>query len=101
VAETRNHEGNDPDVLRYCHDALQAVSPSNPKGIVPAIADDAKRQQLDEALHHFRDFLQNGRHPQKTGANAGRYDVDHRDAQFALAMRKVWLVYIARLLADT
>jgi hypothetical protein len=92
-AEARDHEGADPDVLRHCHDALSALSPRSPKTILPAVADQDKKDKLDRALQDFRAFLQNGRHPQQTGG----YDVDHRDAQFALAMTKVWLTYIARL----
>ncbi len=96
-AEARFHEGYDADVLRHCHDALAALSPKDPTRIVPSIADDAKRNQLNETLHEFRDLLHRGRHPLKTGEDAGRYDVDHRDASFALAATKVWLTYLARL----
>ncbi len=95
-AEARDHEGADPDVLRSCHDALAALSPSNPKAIVPAMADEAKREKLDAVLQAFRSFLQSGRHPQPSRTQAGGYDVDHRDALFALAMTKVWLTYLAR-----
>jgi hypothetical protein len=96
-AEARFHEGHDADVLRHCHDALAALSPKDPTRIVPLIADDAKRNQLNETLHEFRDFLHRGRHPLKTGGDAGRYDIDHHDAAFALASTKVWLAYLARL----
>lgn len=95
-AEARDHEGADPDVLRCCHDAIAALSPSNPKALVPAMSDPAKREKVDAALLAFRNFLQSGRHPQASGEQAGGYDVDHRDAQFALAMTKVWLTYLAR-----
>jgi len=96
-AEVRFHGGYSADVLRHCHDALAALSPKDPTRIVPPIADDAKRNQLNKTLHEFRDFLQRGRHPQKTGDEAGRYDVDHRDAAFALGATKIWLAYLAKL----
>ncbi|MGI8562614.1 MAG: hypothetical protein ACR2MZ_03500 [Candidatus Dormibacter sp.] len=97
LAERRNQEGSDADVLIRCYDALGALAPTDPKAIIPADINAEKRAVLDKALLEFRDFLQRGRHPQKTGDARGRYDTDHRDSEFALAMTKVWLTYIARL----
>lgn len=91
LAERRNQEGSDADVLIRCYDALGALAPTDPKAIIPADINAEKRAVLDKALLEFRDFLQRGRHPQKTGDARGRYDTDHRDSEFALAMTKVWL----------
>jgi hypothetical protein len=96
-AEARFHEGHDADVLRHCHDAFTALSPKDPTKFVPPVGDDVKMDQVNETLHAFRDFLHRGRHPLRTGDDAGRYDVDHRDAAFALAATKIWLTYLARL----
>lgn len=97
-AEARYHEGHDADVLRCCWDALEALSPSRGDKIVPELPDEAKRDAIDQDLAKFRSFLQGGRHPRETRpGGGGRYHVDHRDADFALAQTKVWLVYLGRL----
>lgn len=97
-AEIRYHEGADADVLGICWDSLEALSPGAGKLIVPPLADERKRSDIDLALGKFRSFLQNGRHPREAApGEGGRYHVDHRDAQFALGVTKVYLTYVARL----
>jgi hypothetical protein len=96
TAERRFEEGADAEVLRSCHDAFTPLA-EGPKGIVPQVADDEKRNAIDVHLRGFRNFLQNGRHPSR---KTGLYTVDHRDAEFALAQTKFWLTYLARLELD-
>jgi hypothetical protein len=57
-----------------------------------------KRDHLNIVLKNTKDFMHAGRHVSKQGQRIGEFDVDRRDADFALAQTKIWLVYIARLL---
>lgn len=100
-AERFAHDGNDAEVLQQCYAAFDVLegAPKNILERLPATAR-AKRDRVDEALVGFRTYLQNGLHLTTEGRTEGEFGVDRRDAEFALSQTKLWLAYIARLLAD-
>jgi hypothetical protein len=99
-AETFYSNGNDAQVLAACYAAFESFS-SDPKRVFSAITDTTKRRHLDDLMIHTKNFLHSGRHVVRNAQQSrfeGDFDVDHRDATFALAVAKSWLVYTAQLL---
>ena len=99
AAERFYAEGRDAEVLQRCYAAFESVDGA-PKGIFDRVADEKKRQRLNDSLREVKAFMHGGRHVAEAGPSDGEFAVDHRDAAFALAQTKVWLSYISRLLAD-
>ncbi len=60
-----------------------------------------KRQKIDALLDQTGKYFHAGRHVSKTGPQQGEFPVDHRDAEFALALAKFFLAYIAKLLPQS
>jgi hypothetical protein len=100
-AERFYRDGNDAEVLQRCYAAIGALQGA-PQNILDSMVDPDpdKRAKVDKALQSFRGFLQSGRHVNTSGSWEGAFAVDRRDADFALSQTKLWLAYIARLLAD-
>jgi hypothetical protein len=76
------------------------VSPGAAKDVLAKLTDEEKRKHLDTLLVAARNYLHAGRHVSKTGTRVGEFDVDHRDAEFALGVTKMAISYVARLLAE-
>ncbi len=100
-AERLYREGNDAEVMQRCYAVFDSLKGA-PQNILDglAVTDPDKRAKVGKALQSFRGLLQSGRHVSKSGAWEGDFSVDRRDADFALTQTKLWLSYIARLLAD-
>jgi hypothetical protein len=99
AAEQFYAEGRDAEVLQRCYAAYESLDGA-PKGIFDKVADEKKRQRLNESLKDVKGFMQGGRHVAEAGRSDGDFAVDHRDAAFALGQTKIWLSYIAHLAAD-
>jgi hypothetical protein len=99
-AERLYREGNDAEVLQRCYAVFDSLEGA-PKNIFDSLGatDPDKREKVDKALIAFRTYLQSGRHVSTSGDSDGQFPVDHRDADFALSQTKLWLTYVARLLA--
>jgi hypothetical protein len=100
TAQERFTRGDDPGVLQSCHGAFESLSPGAPKDVLAKLTDPEKRKHLDELLLAAKAYLHAGRHVSKAGARLGEFDVDHRDAEFALGITKMAISYVARLLAE-
>ena len=100
VEQAENHflHGNDPEVLQSCYAALESLEGA-PKAIFDKVSDPQKRDHLNTVLKNTKDFMHAGRHVSREGERVGEFDTDRRDSDFALSQTKIWLVYIARLLA--
>jgi hypothetical protein len=100
-ADRYYHDGNDEAVLQRCYAAFESLEGA-PKAIFESLAglDPGKQTKVDRALQSFRDYLQSGRHVSTAGTKEGDFDVNRRDADFALSQTKLWLTYIARLLTN-
>lgn len=92
--------GNDPAVLQSCHGAFESLGPGAAKAILAKLSDVEKRKHVDALLMTAKNYLHAGRHISKTGTRIGEFDVDHRDAEFALGVTKMVVAYVARLLAE-
>jgi hypothetical protein len=100
TAEEQYQQGSDAAVLQACYGAFESLSPGAPKAILAKLTDLEKRKRLDELLVTAKTYLHAGRHVSRTGTRLGDFDVDHRDAEFALGMTKMAVSYVARLLAE-
>jgi len=100
TAQERFERGDDPGVLQSCHGAFESLSPGAPKDVLAKLADEEKRKRLDTLLVAAKNYLHAGRHVSKSGTRIGEFDVDHRDAEFALGVTKMAISYVARLLAE-
>lgn len=97
-AERFFHMGDDEQVLQLCYGAFESLA-DDPTHIFDGVHDERQREKLDSLLRQFKAFLHGGRHVSKEGQFEGAYPVDHRDAEFSLGVSKVFLAYIAKLLA--
>lgn len=88
--------GDDPAVFLRCRGAWDAL-PGNKMATFDIIADATKRSGLDELGKRFSQFLRAGRHVATDGSQQGEFPVDHRDAEFALNMTKLFVGYVSRL----
>jgi len=88
--------GDDPAVFLRCRGAWDAL-PGNKTAIFDIIADTTKRSGVDELGKRFGQFLHAGRHVATDGSEQGDFPVDHRDAEFALNMTKLFVGYVSRL----
>jgi hypothetical protein len=86
--------GNDPGVFQYCRAAFESLE-GFPKNIFAAVEDEEKRKSVDTLLKESQHYFHSGRHISETG---GMFPVDHRDAEFALALARFFMAYIAKLL---
>ena len=93
-AERLFREGNDAEVLARCHAAFESLAGA-PERVVEGVSDPKKRERLNNALRDITLYMHAGRHVSPSAD--GEFDVDHRDAAFALGQTKLWLSYIARL----
>jgi len=99
TAEARYWSGDDPGVLQACYAAISALDP-DPQKILDKMDDPEKRNQVDALLRQAKVYMHAGRHPTKEGVMLGHFNVQRRDADFALAQTKVWLTYISRLISE-
>ncbi len=99
-AEQQFALGNDPGVFQYCRAMIESLG-GYPKQIFAALGDEEKRQKIDALLDQTGKYFHAGRHVSKTGPQQGEFPVDHRDAEFALALAKFFLAYIAKLLPQS
>ncbi len=97
-AEQQFASGNDPGVFQYCRAMIDSLE-GYPKQIFSKLGDESKRQQIDELLNQTGKYFHAGRHVSKAGPQEGEFPVDHRDAEFALALAKFFLAYMAKLLS--
>ena len=88
--------GNDAEVFFKCRAALEAL-PGAPKRTFDFIGNATKRQRIDELAKQFVDYLHTGRHVERSPGEQGKFPVDRRDAEFALALTKVMLAYASSL----
>jgi hypothetical protein len=100
TAQEQYQQGNDAAVLQACYGAFESLSPGAQKAVLAKLTDVEKREHLDELLKTAKTYLHAGRHVSTTGAKEGEYDVDHRDAEFALGVTKMAVSYVARLLTE-
>jgi hypothetical protein len=99
TAEEQYHQGNDPGVFHSCFAAFERFR-GDAASAFPTISDEEKRKKINDLLAKLNAFFNSGRHTSKSGPQAGFFAVDHRDSEAALAMSKVFLTYIAKILAD-
>jgi hypothetical protein len=97
-AERAYAAGDDVAVFSRLRASLDAL-PGAKKAILDGIADDEKRQRLDELLKRAGEFLHSGRHVSSTGSTAGTFPVDHMDAAFALDLMRVMLSHLSLMLS--
>ncbi len=92
--------GNDPGVFQYCRAVFESLE-GFPKSIFAAVEDEEKRKSVDTLLKEAQQYFHSGRHVSETGPQQGMFPVDHRDAEFALALAKFFLAYIAKLVPQS
>ncbi len=96
-AQTRYERGDDPGVFSSCRAVFESIV-QDPRRILEQVEDDDKRQKVDELLKQANAYFHAGRHVSKSGPQQGEFAVDHRDAEFALGMAKMFFGYTAKLL---
>ena len=65
------------------------------------MTDGKKREAVDKLLKQTRSYFNSGRHVSKSdGSHKGSFPADHRDAEFALYLSRVFLAHTAKLLAS-
>jgi len=99
-AEQQFALGIDPGVFQNCRAAFESLE-GFPTEIFATVKDEDKRKAVDAVLRKAQDFFHSGRHVSKAGPQEGLFPVDHRDAEFALALTRSFLIYIAKLLVRT
>lgn len=102
VEEAQRHfgMGNDAAVLQSCHAAFESLEGA-PKHIFDGVTDGKKREAVDQLLKQTKSYLNSGRHVSESDSpQRGRFPIDHRDAEFALYLSRVFLAYTAKLLAS-
>lgn len=99
VLEAERHwvTGNDPSVFFHCKGAIEAL-PGWPESIFDPLPDRTKAEYLNRLVHSAKSYFDQGRHIARTGTQEGEFPVDHREAQFALALTKVLLAETAAVL---
>ena len=95
-AERAFATGDDPAVFLHCRGAWDTL-PGDKVAIFDVILDTKKRARVDELGKRFGGFLHAGRHVAADGSYEGEFPVDHRDAEFALNMTKLFVGYVSRL----
>ncbi len=98
-AEEQYVLGNDPSVFSYCRGVFDAIQGA-PKHILDKIPDEEKRRAVDELLKQAVGYFHAGRHVSRGGPLHGEFPVDHRDAEFALGLAKMFLAYCAKILDE-
>ena len=89
--------GNDPSVFFHCKGAIEAL-PGWPQQIFDSLVDRTKAEYLDKLVHSAKNYFDHGRHIAQSGIQEGEFPVDHREAEFALALTKVLLAEAAAVL---
>jgi hypothetical protein len=90
--------GNDPGVFQDLRAAFEKGSiDSAPKEMFAFIGDERKREAINGVVQAAVKYFHTGRHVTTTGPGQGHFPVDHRDAEFALALGKICLAYTAKL----
>jgi len=99
-AEAQFLLGNDAEVLNRCHAAFETLgrSPAAFEQLFAPISDESKRKDINVLLKQTKGYLNAGRHVNRSGEDVGTFAVDHRDAEFAVGMTKLFLNYLAKLL---
>jgi hypothetical protein len=92
-AESHFVNGDDPEVFFQCRAALETLTGA-PKSIFDSVADEGKRQALNDLVQRLVDLLHRGRHAQPEKG----FMVNHQDAELALSLTKVVLAYISKSL---
>jgi hypothetical protein len=99
-AEQQFALGNDPGVFQDCRAMIESLE-GYPKQIFATLGDEEKRKKVDALLEQAGKYFHAGRHVSKAGPQEGEFSVDHRDAEFALALAKFFLAYIAKLVPQS
>lgn len=94
-AEKQYRNGNDPGTFSYCYAAYEAIKPIENR--LSHVENEDKRSAVNSMLKDIRRFFNEGRHVEKGGVDAGKFPVDHRDAEFALCLVKSSVAYLAKL----
>jgi len=89
--------GNDPGVFAACRAIFESLEGA-PKQIFDQMQDEEKRKRVNDLLLQTMTYFHTGRHVSKSGPQQGEFPVDHRDAEFALGLAKLFLAYTAKLL---
>ena len=78
----------------------RAADETNPKRLLAAVEDEAKRKALDDLVRSAKAFLHSGRHVsmQVGSTEQGKYPADHRDAENALLQTRALVAYLAKLM---
>lgn len=87
--------GNDPATLSCCYAAYEAIRPV--ESLLTSVENEDKRNAIDKLLGDMQRFFNKGRHVERGGTEAGRFPVDHRDAEFAICLVKSSVAYLAKL----
>jgi hypothetical protein len=95
-AEKAFATGDDPAVFLHCRGAWDAL-PGAKVAIFNGVVDIEKRERLNDLGKSFGNFLHAGRHVAADGPHVNDFPVDHRDADFALNMIKLFVGYVSRL----
>lgn len=95
--------GDDAGVFSRCRGAFEAVAkePADFERLFSTIPDPWKRKKVDALLKEANAYFQSGRHVSQSGPQQGEFPVDHRDAEFALGLARMFLTYIARLVVQS
>jgi len=94
-AEAQFRTGNDPGVFSCCYAAYEAIQPI--KTHLESVTNEDKRNAIKSIFDDMRRFYNKGRHIERTGADSGKFPVDHRDAEFAIYLTKSSVAYLAKL----
>lgn len=98
TAEQQFVQGHDAGVFQSCRAVFEGIEGAPKNNFDNAIVDDEKRKKVDELLKYAVAYFHAGRHVSKSGPQQGEFPVDHRDAEFALSLAKMFLAYIGKLL---
>jgi hypothetical protein len=90
--------GDDASVFSKLKGMCEAL-PGAPKNIVNNLPS-PKNKVVDELLKSYVDFLNHGRHVARDGENAGSFPNNRIDSENAIALGKVMMSYVSRLLSS-
>lgn len=97
-AEKQYRSGNDPGVFSRCYAVYEVMKPI--EAPLASVKSEDKREAIKKMLDGTRRFLNQGRHVERNGADAGEFPVDHRDAEFALCLTKASIAYSAKVVHE-
>jgi len=90
--------GDAPGAFFRCRAAMETLA-GFPAQIYDGVPDTLKRARINALAKAIGEYLHAGRHVAKEGPREGEFDVDHRDAQFAIGITKCLLAYTSQVVA--